>query len=189
MSEKEPVVLNLHERSADVEQFGEIAHERHEAMKNAIDRAERKQKPGHSERKMLAEARKLAEEIEHQDTQSPAHERKRRGPITKKQLNSSFKNQIKSAETDMTTAERITSRFIHIRLIEKTSDVLSNTVARPNALLSGSITAFIGISVIYFVSKYYGFQLTGFETMGAFIAGWSLGLLYDYATVLFRNRR
>ncbi|USN96422.1 MAG: hypothetical protein H6797_05115 [Candidatus Nomurabacteria bacterium] len=191
MTEKRRETINLREQSVDVEQFGEIAHERHEAMKNAVERAERKQKSHQSEREMLVEARKLAAEVEMSSTDSSTSNRteKRRGPITKKQLNSSFKSQMRSAEEDMTATERFTSRLIHAKPIERTTNIAASTIARPNAMLSGSIAAFIGITIVYFISKYYGFQLSGFETICAFIVGWILGLLYDYFSVMFHGRK
>ncbi len=188
MSEKETQVADLHDQDSDVEQFGELAHERHEAIRDALERAERKHKTRHSEREVLAKAQELAKKAETSDSDkshSPAE--RRRGPIGKKQLEGSFKSQMKYAENDMTLSERATSKFIHLKPVEKTSDFISATIARPNAMLSGSIAAFIGITVLYFVSKYYGFQLSGFETIGAFIIGWIIGLLYDYFSVMIRG--
>lgn len=191
MKEKAPKITNLHEQSLDVEQFGEIAHERHEVMKNTLERAERRQKSHHSEREVLAEAQRLAGEVEsdNKNNSSVKQPEKHRSPISKKQLDASFKAQIEAIAGDLTTVERATSRFIHYRLIEKTSDVVATTFARPNAMLSGSIAAFIGITLAYFISKYYGFQLSGFETIGAFIIGWIVGVLYDYISIKFRKSR
>ena len=191
MTEKEPGTASLHEQPVDIEQFGEIAHERHEAIKGAVERAERKHKSHHSEREVLAEARKLASEIEkaNKDSQPSDSREERRGPISKKQLDSSFKSQMKSAESDMTAVERITSRVIHARPVEKTTNFVASSIARPNAMLSGSIAAFAGITIVYFISKYYGFQLTGFETIGAFIIGWIFGLLYDYFAVMLHGHK
>lgn len=138
---------------------------------------------------MLAEARKLATEVEKDKHHLSKRQEKRSGPITKRQLDNSFKSQLKSAEHEMTTAERIISRFIHIKPIEKTVDFAAITIARPNAMLCGSIAAFAGVTIVYFISKYYAFQLTGFETIGTFLVGWIIGLLYDYFTVMIRGRK
>lgn len=191
MSEKETSRANLHEQSADVEEFGEIAHERREAIRNAVERAERKQKPHRSEREVLAEARELAKEVEDTNKKNEASSRteKRRGPITKRQRNASFKAQMNYAASEMSLAERLTSKVIHAKFIEKTADVAGATIARPNAMLSGSIAAFIGITLLYFIAKYYGFRLSGFETLGAFVAGWIVGVLYDYFSVMIRGRK
>jgi hypothetical protein len=191
--DKETKIPSQHEQAVDVEQFGNIAHERHEAMRNALEQAERKHnKSSHqSEREVLARAQELAKETEKDshDEHSTSPPEKRRGPITKKQLGASFKSQMKYAENEMSKTERVVSRIIHSAPIEKTSEFIGTTVARPNAMLSGSIAAFGGITICYFISKYYGFQLSGFETIGAFILGWIVGLLYDYFSVMIRGHR
>lgn len=191
MAEKEIPTASLHEQPADIEQFGEIAHERHEAIHDAMERAERKQKTRHSEREVLAEAQQLAEKLEgtNKKDKAPPQAERRHGPITKRQLNSSFKSQMSYAENEMTRTERLTSRTLHNRVVEKTADFVGSTVARPNAMLSGSIAAFIGITLLYFLAKYYGFQLSGFETLGAFIVGWIIGILYDYFSAMIRGHR
>lgn len=193
MSEKNPSSHYLNEQSVDVEQFGEIAHERHEAINDAVERAERKQKSQlrHSEREVLAEAQHLAEkgEDDSKKASSPSTFEKRRGPITKAQLGTSFKSQMKYAQNEMTKSERLASRAIHSKVIEKTADTVGSTIARPNAMLSGSIAAFIGITALYFIAKYYGYHLSGFETIGTFIVGWVVGVLYDYFSIMIRGHQ
>jgi hypothetical protein len=180
---------NLYEKTADAEQFGEIAHERHEAIKNALDREERKHNERHSEREIIAKAKELANKAEEAQQEhhkaSPAE--RRSGPINKRQLDSSFKSQMKFAEAEMSPSERIFSKIIHNKPVEKISNVAGSTVARPNAMLSGSIAAFLGITILYFVSKYYGFQLSGFETIACFVFGWVIGILYDYIRVMIKG--
>jgi hypothetical protein len=136
------------------------------------------------------EVKKLAEEKEHDHSKlaaSPAE--RRRGPITKKQLDNSFKSQMAQAQSHMNASARIFSKIIHSQPIEIGSDIVASTLARPNALLYGSITAFGAVTILYFVAKYYGFSLSGFETIGAFIVGWVVGILYDYFSVMIRGKR
>lgn len=188
MAEKETTSANLYEKTADAEQFGEIAHERREAIKNALDREERKHKERHSEREIVAKAKEFADKTESRDDGrkvSPAE--RRSGPINKKQLDNSFKSQMKFVKAEMNPTERAFSKLIHSNFVEKTTDALVSTVARPNALLSGSIAAFIGVTLLYFVSKYYGFQLSGFETIGTFVLGWIIGIIYDYVSLLIKG--
>ena len=76
-----------------------------------------------------------------------------------------------------------------MRAVDRGSEILSSTLARPNAMLYGSISAFIVVTVVYFVSKYYGFRITGFEAIGAFVFGWLLGISYDYITAIIRGKK
>jgi len=140
--------------------------------------------------KALTEAQELANETKERPVitpQSPAE--RRRGPITKQRREQSFRGHIKDAQQDMTSGERLFSKLIHTAPIEKVSDIASSTIARPNALLCGSIAAFFTITILYFTAKHYGFQLSGFEAIAAFVGGWLLGILYDYFSVMIRGKK
>lgn len=189
MSSRESTPLVAAERQTNnAEQYGEIAHERNEAIKTSLERAARERTDKKvSEREIISKARELATPIDRDA--KPSRSEKRQGAITKQQLNTSFKAQMKQIKSDMRTDEKIISSIIHFKPIEKTSDILGKTLLRPNAMLSGSITAFLGITILYLIARHYGFQLSGFETLGAFILGWVLGVLYDYASVMFKKNK
>ena len=87
----------------------------------------------------------------------------------------------------MSAPSRTFSKVIHNPVIEKTSEVVGSTVARPNALLAGSTVAFITVAVLYIVAKQYGYVLSGFESIGAFILGWLIGVSFDYVRLLIRG--
>jgi hypothetical protein len=113
----------------------------------------------------------------------------RRGPISKKQKEASFKRQMKEIQAGEPAASRAFSKVIHNKAIEKTSDVVGSTVARPNAILAGAVTAFVLTLAVYVTAKIIGFPLSGFETIGAFIVGWVIGLLYDYLRVVVTGKK
>lgn len=186
MSEKQPKFEHTQELAPDIEQFGELAHER----KDALEHAERKHISRQSEREVIAEAKQLAKEAEaaHKHREPSVAER-RKGPISKRQLETSFKSQMNYVQSELSTSEKTFSKVIHNKTVEKVSDIIGSTIGRPNAMLSGSIAAFLGVVVVYFVAKHYGFQLSGFETIGAFCIGWLLGILYDYFTVMIRGKK
>lgn len=113
----------------------------------------------------------------------------RRGPINKKQLNNSFTQTMHQVQSDLPVSSRIFSKTIHNKFVEKTSDALGNTVARPNAILAGAFVAFILTLLTYTVAKTIGYTLSGFETIAAFIIGWLIGVTYDYLRVLFTGKK
>ena len=104
----------------------------------------------------------------------------RRGAISKKEKDQSFKKHIKTIQAEMSPGARTFSKIIHNKTIEKTSDLVGNTVARPDAILSGAIVAFIAVLGVYLIAKSLGYVLSGFETIAAFIIGWIIGLIYDW---------
>jgi hypothetical protein len=117
---------------------------------------------------------------------SPAH---RRGPISKKQKDASFMKQIKEVQAELSPSSRAFSKIIHNKAIEKTSEVVGSTVARPNAILAGAVVAFVLTLAVYVVAKNIGYKLSGFETIAAFAIGWIIGNLYDYLRVIITGKK
>ena len=113
----------------------------------------------------------------------------RRGQINKKQRDESYKRTMKRVRDELPATNRVFSKFIHNKAIEKTSDVIGNTIARPDAILAGAVVAFILTLLTYTISKTIGYKLSGFETIAAFIVGWIIGIIYDYLRVLFTGKK
>jgi hypothetical protein len=112
-----------------------------------------------------------------------------RHPATKKQREVSYKQTMKRVRATMPSHQRLFSLFIHNRAVEKVSDITGNTVARPNAILAGGLGAFVFVSVIYVLASTMGFRLSGFETIGAFILGWMIGMSYDLFKAMITGKR
>jgi hypothetical protein len=113
----------------------------------------------------------------------------RRGPIDKKTRNKSYKQTVKRVQSELPTGSRVFSKVIHNKVVENTSEVLSSTVARPNAILSGAVAAFILTLATYVTAKTIGYKLSGSETIVAFIIGWLIGLIYDYFRLLLTGKK
>lgn len=113
----------------------------------------------------------------------------KRGTINKKQRNDSYKRTMTRVQSELPIATRAFSKIIHNKVIEKTSDIIAGTIARPNAMLSGSVVAFVLTLLTYTVSKTIGYKLSGFETIAAFIIGWIIGIIYDYFRVLATGKK
>lgn len=118
---------------------------------------------------------------------SPA--KRRHGVVSKKERTESYKQHMKQIQSDMKPAERAFSKVIHNPVVEKTSEVVGSTVARPNAILSGAVVAFVLVLAVYLVAKHFGYPLSGFESIGAFIVGWVIGLLYDFFKVMITGKK
>jgi hypothetical protein len=101
----------------------------------------------------------------------------------------SYKKTMKETQAHMKPAERTFSKVIHNPAVEKTSEAVGATVARPNAILAGSLTAFLLTLGIYVFAKHYVYPLIGFETIAAFILGWVIGILFDYLRVMITGKR
>jgi hypothetical protein len=113
----------------------------------------------------------------------------RRGLINDSQLDESYKRTMKHVQDELPASSRIYSNIIHNKVIEKMSDIVGNTIARPNAILLGAVVAFVLTLLTYTVAKTIGYALSGFETIGAFIIGWLIGIIYDYLRVLITGTK
>lgn len=99
---------------------------------------------------------------------------------TKAERKKAYENVMNEARSQMSASARTFSRVIHNPIVEKTSEVVGATVARPNAILAGSVSALILVLGVYSVARFFGYPLSGFETIGAFIIGWIIGIVYDF---------
>lgn len=147
-----------------------------------------KQQETLNDTKILAEKADRERETTEDQKRSPA-ERRISGAPSKKKRQAAYDATLKEIRSEMKPGERLVSNIIHNKVVEPVSDFVGATVARPNAMLSGSIVAFISVTIVYFLAKNYGYQLSGFETIGAFIFGWVLGIIYDYVSTLFQHRK
>jgi len=112
-----------------------------------------------------------------------------RGSINKKQRDDSYKKTLAQIQNELPMNESLFSKFTHNKIIEKTSDILGNTIARPDTVLSGAIFAFILTLITYITAKTIGYVLSGFETIASFLIGWTLGIIYDYLRVLITGKK
>lgn len=95
-----------------------------------------------------------------------------------------FEKSLRQARTHMNVFERTFSRFMHVKLVEKVSDFIGGTLARPNAILFGSLFALLLTVATYSTAKFFGYSLSGSESIASFGIGWIIGITIDYTHVL-----
>lgn len=166
------------------------------AQEAAKRSAELQRQPEFSE----VDKQKKLEQIAHKEAleaaqESKEHESKKEkpqasepeAPVSKNQREQSFSRTMTQIQSELPTSERLFSKIIHNPTIEKVSDVVGSTIARPDSILTGSTVAFISVLALYLIAQYAGFSLSGFETIGAFIIGWLLGIAFDIVRGLFKK--
>lgn len=151
------------------------------------------QSPDNREEDARAEALEKATASRHEKQLATTHEHtageRRRGVISRKERDASYQATMKEIQTHMTPAERTFSKVIHNKAVEQASEALAGTVARPNAILSGAVAAFVISLTTLLIAKHYGYRLSGFEAIGAFAAGWLIGILYDFFKVMITGKK
>lgn len=111
------------------------------------------------------------------------------GAISNAQKAASYKKTMDQVQTELTPGSRAFSKVIHNKAVETTSELVGSTIARPNAVLAGAVSAFVLTLGVYVMAKTLGYQLSGFETIGAFIVGWVLGITYDYLRLIITGQK
>jgi hypothetical protein len=154
-------------------------------------RVEHSERPEAHAEKLVAEARAEAEkQAAPAEDYRPAAEKE--APHTRashKNPDLAYKQTMRTIQKEMSAPERVFSKVIHNKAIEKTSDVVGSTIARPDALLSGAICAFLLVGTLYLHARYFGYALQGSETIVAFLLGWALGIAFDFVRAMIRGKR
>ena len=83
---------------------------------------------------------------------------------------------------------RALSRVIHTPAIEKTSEVLETTIARPSVMLGSTWTVLIVGTIFYLGARHYGYSLSGSELLFSFLVGALLGLVGEGLVLAFKRR-
>lgn len=192
MANNERNKQNPEHKEVEHERFEEVRRENQERLRDNLERQAEKSPEGNIEtarqealEKALAHERKV-ETLEREA--SPAEKRDYR-PASKAAREASFQKTMQEVRTEMSTPSRAFSKIIHNKVVEKVSEAVGNTIARPNAVLSGALFAFILTLGVYLVAKNLGYPLSGFETIGAFILGWVLGLAFDFLKIMITGRK
>ena len=172
------------EQIKDREDLERVGAERREALRENLERTGEQSKENLKDAttEALEKAKSIEKDTSHKklDRETSPAERRKHGPISKKEREASYKRTMKQVQDELPVASRVFSKIIHNKVVEKASDVVGSTIARPNAILSGSIAAFVFTLAIFLVARYYGYPLSGAETIAAFTVGWLVGLLFDY---------
>lgn len=167
-------------------------HEQHEAIRERLERGIEQSPETTAETARIEALEKAApakqeKQLTLTKERSPAE--RRRGVISRKERDASYNATMKEVQSHMSPTSRAFSKLIHSKVVEQVSDTLASTVARPNAILAGAITAFIISLGTLLVAKHYGYRLSGFEAIAAFTAGWLLGILYDFFKVMITGKK
>ncbi len=176
--------------SGSNEALEQLGNERKAEIERSLERGAEKS-PEQDVDTLKVNAEKAAEvEKKKTDKEVAPLEKRRDTPAQRRtKAKASYKKTMKETQAQMKPAERTFSKVIHAPAIEKTSEAVGSTIARPNAILAGSLMAFLFTLGIYMLAKYYGYPLSGFETIAAFIVGWLAGLTFDYFRVMITGKR
>lgn len=187
---KEHIKQSVEQSPETAKEVAEAGAERTAELEKNLE-SQIEKAPEQDAEKLTAEAEQIAEKQKKkvEKESSPAEKKASRPTSTKSAKKAAYTKTMKEVRAQLPPAERVFSKIIHTSPIEKSSEFVGATVARPNALLAGSITAFVLTLLIYLVARHYGYPLTGTESIAAFVVGWVLGILFDYLRVMITGKR
>lgn len=161
-----------------------------EALQERLERGQEQNKESveSARAEALEQASRAERERQVAEKQVVTPERKH-ALISKQDKEQSFNTTMREVRSQLSPINRTFSKVIHQPVVEKTSEFLGNTVARPNAILSGSLFAFLITAAFYLIARFNGYPLSGTETIATFIIGWCVGLIFDYIRLLFAGKK
>lgn len=177
------------ERSAEItsaaaERSAELDRTREKGVESPEHKAERVESARRDAKEIIS--KEAGKETRHAtDSTGPRAVRN----VAKSEKALAYKQTMQQIRAEMSAPARTFSKVIHNPFIERSSEVIGGTLARPNAILAGSTTALVLVILTYIIARTFGYQLSGFETIGSFLLGWVLGLIYDYVRVMAFGRR
>lgn len=86
---------------------------------------------------------------------------------------------LKRIQQRLSKPERAMSKVMHNKTVEKVSDGLGKTAARPSGILGGGIVSLLGSFVLLYMAKKYGFEYNFFIFFALLAVGFGLGVLID----------
>ena len=178
------------ERLVDIQEAGEKAAERLKSKhESAPESTEGKQERLTNARQETEAAFAKEAGRERRSGGEPSASPRVINKVTSKQKKNQYKKTLQQTQSHMALPSRTFSKFIHIPAVEKASDAIGSTIARPNAILMGGLFSLVIVTTVYLIAKHYGYSLSGGETIVAFGLGWILGRIIDYARLMSTNRR
>lgn len=180
--EKDPLANKEQYDSQALEKFRD-AHEK--TLREKLEKSAEK----HNEHRAEDARKEAFEQASSVEKNLDKHEKEdtsplERRPASKREREASYERTMDEVRSQLSAPSRAFSSFIHNPAVEKVSDAVGSTVARPNAILSGAVVAFLFTLVVYVVARLYGYPLSGAETIAAFGLGWIFGLVFDYIRLL-----
>jgi hypothetical protein len=163
----------------------EIERKSHERARNILERERSSEQNRETSEQIRNEALELAKNQKTESLRSSEHtkdlaEARHNHIASKIERRKAYNNIMSVAQAQMSTPARTFSKIIHNPVVEKTSEVVGATIVRPNAVLAGSVSALILVLGVYIIAHFFGYPLSGFETIGAFLLGWLIGIIYDF---------
>ncbi len=120
---------------------------------------------------------------------SDVADRKQHPVLINKQLKEmAYSRAMTRVRKHLSIPSRVLSRAVHSKALEKPSELIGNTVARPSGVLGGAFVAAIGSSILLWLTKHFGYSYNYLAVIMLFVAGLILGLSVEAIWKIVKKR-
>lgn len=100
-----------------------------------------------------------------------------------------FNRSLNTARRQMRAPSRAFSKVIHQPVVEKVSDAVGASVARPSGILGGGIFAVLGSGILLYLVKHYGYEYNYLMFGVLFVGGFMVGMVVEgFVRAIFRHK-
>jgi hypothetical protein len=184
----------MSERHVEHHEHGEKLNN-HESNEIHNSRAEKELSKAEKEHGNKEHVEKLSKTVEQHAVSGKEHskgekEQPKHHPVlvNKHLKDMAFARAMTRARKKLSLPSRTFSKVVHNEIVDKTSETLGKTVARPVGLLWGSVFAFIGTSLLLWITKRNGYEYNYLLVIMLFIGGLALGNIAELAWRIYKNR-
>ena len=160
----------------------------HEVSKEHLEKLDTKlekeieQSGGNPENDVLEARRSIEQQaVSGKETMPDSSEKSSSTSITKAEKTRTYKMTMNRMQSKLSPTSKSFSKFIHTPFVEKSSEVLGASVARPSGILGAGIIGFVGFTTVIYFAKRNGFEISNRYALVVilFVGGWALGLLVE----------
>ncbi len=171
----------------------ESRNEQHRARQ---EREVTSQEKEHGQQKQVEELHKTAVEKaatkeQHQERiESNIPTKKHHPMLVNKQLKDmAYMRALTRTRKKLSAPARAFSKAIHSDILDKPSEAIGKTIARPSGMLGGAFFAMIGTSLLLWVTRHYGYEYNYLAAILLFAVGMVAGLLLEASIRSIRRGR
>jgi hypothetical protein len=178
-----------HENNSEQKHANPEHYEVPEKKPEAINHRHEHQEDIKNIRENVGEFSKTSEEIsKHHNKKDEAPKHSFKHVQVGSQLHAQSLNQnLKKMQKHLPPYQRQFSKFIHRPVVEKVSEGVGATVARPSGLLFAGIFSFIASLVVLSICRYFGYEYNFFIGLASLVGGFFVGLLLEAISKLIKK--
>lgn len=128
------------------------------------------------------------EPLKHEVTHNEKEQHANHPVLVNKQLkNMAFSRSMTRTRKKLSAPSRVFSKIVHNDMVDKSSEFIGKTIARPSSMLAGAFTAFVGTSALLWITRYYGYEYNYLLVILLFIGGALAGVAVEGLLRLVRK--